>query len=121
MGVDPIPAASSAAVQDPPPLEPVADGVAFRGDGMWIWYVSKAEGATPRGSPPGPASAASRTVFIKSGDGDDTWSQFTPGLVGALKRGGLNVCAWQYVYGTDPAGEAKVRRAAAADAAPTAW
>ena len=75
-----IPATSSAAVQDPPPLEPVADGVAFRGDGMWIWYVSKADGRRPGADRrAGAQPRGIETVFIKSGDGADTWSQFTPG------------------------------------------
>lgn len=112
-----IPATSSAAVQDPPPLEPVADGVAFRGDGMWIWYVSKAEGGSPARIAARARKRGVETVFIKAGDGDDTWSQFTPELVGELKSRGLNVCAWQYVYGNDPAGEARVGAAAADDGA----
>ena len=56
-------------------------------------------------------------MFIKAGDGDDTWSQFTPELVGELKSRGLDVCAWQFVYGNDPAGEARVGAAAADDGA----
>ncbi len=112
-----IPAAGRAAVQDPPPLEPLADGAAFRGDGMWIWYVSKAEGGSPARIAARARKRGVETVFIKAGDGDDTWSQFTPGLVSELKARGLNVCAWQYVYGSDPAGEARVGAAAAGDGA----
>jgi peptidoglycan hydrolase-like protein with peptidoglycan-binding domain len=47
-----------------------------------------------------------RTLIIKSGDGTNYWSQFTRLLVRELRAGGLHVCAWQYVYGTDPVGEA---------------
>lgn len=110
-------APATAAVQQPPPAEPLADGAGFRGDGMWIWYVSKAEGGSAGRIATRARKRGVETVFIKAGDGDDTWSQFTPGLVTALKSRGLNVCAWQYVYGNDPAGEARVGAAAAADGA----
>lgn len=79
---------------------------------MWIWYVSKASGgrvsailATARRYHVG-------TVMIKAGDGSQRWSQFSPKLVSALHAGGLQVCAWQYVYGTYPMAEAKVGAAA---------
>ena len=112
------PAIADAARRQQPPTAPtVADGSAFRGDGMWIWYVSKAQGGDPARIAARARSRGIDTVYIKSGDADDNWSQFTPGLVAALKRGGLQVCAWQYVYGSDPVGEAKVGAAAAADGA----
>ena len=47
------------------------------------------------------------TVFVKSSDGAaNRWAQFSPELVAGLKAQGLRVCAWQFVYGNDPAGEA---------------
>jgi len=112
-----IPAQAPGAVQQPPPTEPAADGSAFRGDGMWIWYVSKVEGGSPAAIAARARKRGIDTVFIKAGDGDDSWSQFTPELVRGLKSRGLNVCAWQYVYGNDPAGEARIGAAAAADGA----
>ena len=46
-------------------------------------------------------------MFVKSSDGaGERWAQFNPALVAALHANGLRVCAWQYVYGADPAGEA---------------
>ena len=46
-------------------------------------------------------------MFVKSSDGaDDRWAQFNPALVAALHANGLRVCAWQFVYGNDPLGEA---------------
>ena len=111
------PAAGAAPQQQPPTAPTLADATAFRGDGMWIWYVSKAQGGNPARIAARARSRGVDTVFIKAGDGTDSWSQFTPGLVSALKRGGLHVCAWQYVYGSDPAGEARVGAAAAADGA----
>jgi hypothetical protein len=58
-----------------------------------------------------------RTLFIKSGDGTDMWSQFNPSLVSTLHANGLRVCAWQYVYGDHPVTEADVGAQAVADGA----
>ncbi|HKP89142.1 MAG TPA: peptidoglycan-binding domain-containing protein [Thermoleophilaceae bacterium] len=81
---------------------------AFDENGMWIWYVNDSSG----GSPSAIADRARRygvgTVFVKSGDGPRYWSQFSAGLIEALRSRGLNVCAWQYVYGDHPKDEAKV-------------
>ena len=78
------------------------------GNGMWIWYVSKSH----HGNPAAIAKRAKRsnisTVFIKSGDAGNTWSQFTPGLIAALHARGLRVCAWTFIYGTAPYSEANV-------------
>ena len=43
---------------------------------------------------------------------DGPWSQFSASNVAALKATGLRVCAWQFVYGTDPVGEAQAAAAA---------
>ena len=56
------------------------------------------------------------TVFVKSSDGASSrWAQFNPGFVAALHANGLSVCAWQFVYGNDPAGEAALGADAVAD------
>jgi hypothetical protein len=47
-----------------------------------------------------------RTVFVKAADGTNPWAQFSTTLIAALKAGGLKVCGWQYVYGSNPTGEA---------------
>ncbi len=87
---------------------PTVRNTPFDRHGMWVWYMSKSE----RGSVPAMIARAKRagigTVYIKSGDGGDLWSQFNRPLVRALKRGGLSVCAWQFVYGDRPAAEARV-------------
>ena len=79
---------------------------------MWIWYVSRTDG----GSVPAIAADARhlglRTLLIKSGDGGSYWSQFSHALVSRLHASGLRACAWQYVYGNDPAAEARVGAAA---------
>jgi hypothetical protein len=106
----PAPAATGGAGQ-------VEDGPAvsnspFDRHGMWIWYVERSNG----GSIPAILSQARRagigTVYVKAGDGTDVWSQFSRGLVRALHRGGLSVCAWQFVYGDSPVAEARVAAAA---------
>jgi hypothetical protein len=91
---------------------PVISNTPFDRQGMWIWYVERSNG----GSIPAIVAQAKRagigTVYVKAGDGSSVWSQFTTGLVQALHRGGLDVCAWQYVYGDNPVAEAHVGAAA---------
>jgi hypothetical protein len=57
------------------------------------------------------------TVLIKSGDGTGYWNQFSPSVVSGLHARGLNVCAWQFIYGRKPGKEAKVGAAAVANGA----
>lgn len=80
----------------------------FDGDGMWIWIVSRSHGGSPDAIAARAKASGIETVFVKSGDGTSNWSQFSPGFVSALKKRGLRVCAWQYVYGRRPAAEAAV-------------
>jgi peptidoglycan hydrolase-like protein with peptidoglycan-binding domain len=84
----------------------------FDRQGMWIWYVSRSDG----GDVSRIVARANRygigTLYIKAGDAGTTWSQFNPSLVEALHQGGLDVCAWQFVYGDRPVAEAKVGAAA---------
>src|SRR5256714_3697909 len=75
---------------------------------MWIWYVNKSSGGDPQAIVAQAQAHDVSTVFVKSGDGTTYWSQFNAQLVSALKAGGVHVCAWQYVYGTNPSGEAAV-------------
>src|SRR5207342_1808947 len=57
------------------------------------------------------------TVYVKAGDGGTVWSQFSTSLVSALHAGGIDVCAWQFVYGDNPVAEARVGAAAVAKGA----
>ncbi|HEY2398690.1 MAG TPA: peptidoglycan-binding domain-containing protein [Solirubrobacteraceae bacterium] len=93
-------------------------GTAFDGQGMWIWYMSQSNG----GSVPAIAARAHAsgvtTLFIKSSDGSHNyWSQFSPQLIAELHANGLKACAWQYVYGSNPAGEAELGARAVANGA----
>ncbi|HEY5977977.1 MAG TPA: peptidoglycan-binding domain-containing protein [Solirubrobacterales bacterium] len=95
--------------EPPPPEEAEPAGLTpFDRQGMWIWYIDKSDG----GSIPRIIARAKRygigTLYVKAGDANDTWSQFNPALVDQLHRGGLEVCSWQFVYGDNPIGEAKV-------------
>ncbi len=96
---------------------PAVRNTPFDRQGMWVWYVERSHG----GSVPAIVSQAKRagigTVYVKAGDGGDVWSQFSRGLVRALHRGGLSVCAWQFVYGDRPVAEARVAAAAIAKGA----
>lgn len=85
---------------------------AFDDSGMWIWYLSKSEGGSPTAIAAQAARHGVRTVFVKSADGSNVWSQFSSTAVAALKATGLRVCGWQFVYGRDPIGEAHAAAAA---------
>lgn len=104
----------------PPPTSTAtsASGTAFAGQGMWIWYMSASNGGNVASIVAQAHAAGVTTLFIKSSDGSSNyWSQFSPQLVAELHAGGLRACAWQYVYGTDPTGEAELGARAAANGA----
>jgi len=99
------------------PTGPSGAGTALEGQGMWIWELGKSDaGSVPAIIAQAKASDVS-TLFIKSSDGTSFWSQFTPQLVAELHAAGLKACAWQYVYGTHPGGEAAAGAQAVADGA----
>ncbi|MGO9489547.1 MAG: peptidoglycan-binding domain-containing protein [Solirubrobacteraceae bacterium] len=112
------------ALHPPPPkitVPAVAGGTgaaALEGQGMWIWYVSASSGGSVAAIVAQAHAAGVTTVFVKSSDGSSNyWSQFSPQLVAELHANGLKVCAWQYVYGTDPEGEAALGAEAVANGA----
>jgi hypothetical protein len=80
----------------------------FARQGMWIWYVTRSNGGKPASIVARARRSGVGTVYIKAGDGSDSWSQFSTSLVSRLHQGGLKVCAWQFVYGDHPAAEARV-------------
>jgi hypothetical protein len=84
----------------------------FDRQGMWIWYVERSDGGSVERIVAHAKRAGIGTLYIKEGDGGEVWSQFNKTLVGALHRSGLDVCAWQFVYGDSPVDEAKVGAAA---------
>ena len=102
----------------PAPLTPAVSGTAFDGQGMWIWYVSRSSGGEVAAIVARARASRVTTVLIKSSDGSTNyWSQFSPSLVSELHASGVKVCAWQYVYGSNPAGEAHLGAEAVANGA----
>ncbi|HEY2767569.1 MAG TPA: peptidoglycan-binding domain-containing protein [Solirubrobacteraceae bacterium] len=95
-----------------------ASGTAFAGQGMWIWYMSASNGGSVASIVAQAHAAGVSTLFVKSSDGSTNyWSQFSAQLVAELHANGLHACAWQYVYGTNPTGEAELGARAAATGA----
>jgi peptidoglycan hydrolase-like protein with peptidoglycan-binding domain len=100
------------------PTAVAASGTAFEGQGMWIWYLSASDGGNLASIVAQAHAAGVTTLFVKSSDGSTNyWSQFSPELVAQLHANGLKVCAWQFVYGTNPAGEANLGAEAVANGA----
>jgi hypothetical protein len=91
---------------------PVLSDTPFDRQGMWIWYVEHSNGGSIPAIVAQAKAAGIGTVYVKAGDGGSVWSQFSTALVKALHRGGLDVCAWQFVYGDNPVAEARVGAAA---------
>jgi Putative peptidoglycan binding domain len=87
------------------------------GNGMWIWYLSHSSHGRLGAIAKKARGHGINTVFIKSGDGTSYWSQFSPSVVSGLHARGLNVCAWQFIYGRKPGKEARVGAAAVANGA----
>ena len=104
------------APRPPTDVPPPPSGTAFDGNGMWIWYVNKANGGDLAAIAKQAKAHGITTVFVKSGDGGSYWSQFNPALVDSLHGAGLRVCAWQYVYGKSPSAEAAVAARGVKDA-----
>ncbi|MFN8133140.1 MAG: peptidoglycan-binding protein [Solirubrobacteraceae bacterium] len=104
--VDPVPGATV-----PTPTTPTGGGdgtiaAPFRGNGMWIWQIPKANGGNVDAITAQARKAGVRTLFIKSADGTGRWQQFSPQMVQAFHARGLKVCGWHYVYGASPKAEA---------------
>jgi Putative peptidoglycan binding domain len=94
-----------------------ASGDPFARQGMWIWYVSRSSGGKLASIIGRARRSDIGTVYVKAGDGSDSWGQFSRYLVSRLHQGGIDVCAWQFVYGDHPAAEARVGAAAVAKGA----
>ena len=79
----------------------------FAGTALWIAQVAQVPGQTsPQQLAVQSSTAGIHTLYVKGADGSTPDPQFTPALVGALRMGGISVCAWTFAYGLDPVGEA---------------
>ncbi len=87
---------------------PKAAASPFDHHGMWIWYIDSSEGGDVAKIIKRAKKARVKTLYVKSGDGTDAWSQFNKLVIRRFQRAGLDVCGWQYVYGRAPAREAKI-------------
>ncbi len=109
-------AAKSTATRKGPKAR-VAASDPFGTRGMWIWILHDSNG----GNVSSIISKAHRygigTLYIKSSDGNTRLSQFNRGLVSTLEAQGINVCAWQFVYGNHPTQEAQLGANAVNDGA----
>jgi len=105
-------ATAVAAIGVPASAGAQTSGSPLDGNGMWIWYVSQS-GGTAAAIAAQAKTYGINVVLVKSADGTNQWSQFTPDLVNQLHAAGIRVCGWQYVYGTNPAGEAAAGGSAA--------
>ena len=89
----------------------------FSAHAMWIWEMPD----TDKGNVAEIISQAKAdhigTLIIKGADGTTSWSQFNKPLVQEIHAAGLQVCDWQYIYGVNPATEAKVGALAKTDGA----
>src|ERR1700722_11077223 len=99
----------------PPPSPPGSDPL--KGRGMWIWELTSSNNGSVSSIAATARQYGVSTVIVKSSDGTGMWSQFTPQLIHAMHADGIKVCAWQYVYGTDPVGEATAGATAVRDGA----
>jgi putative peptidoglycan binding protein len=79
----------------------------LRGNGMWIWYLNKSSHGNVKRIAKKAHHHHIRTVYVKSSDSKNAWSQFSHRLVHRLHAHHLKVCAWQFVYGTYPKPEAR--------------
>jgi peptidoglycan hydrolase-like protein with peptidoglycan-binding domain len=114
------PAPPKPAVPAPAPtsVASTANGTALASQGMWIWYLSASNGGNVASIVAQAKAAGVGTLLIKSSDGSTNyWSQFGKKLVEEVHAQGLKVCAWQYVYGTNPVGEAELGAKAVAEGA----
>jgi Putative peptidoglycan binding domain len=93
-------------------VQPITGPSAFDGNGMWIWYLARSHSGSASRIAEQAQEHGVRTIFVKSADADDVWSQFNATAVAELKATGLKVCGWQFVYGNDPIGEAEAAAAA---------
>ncbi|HEY1566978.1 MAG TPA: peptidoglycan-binding protein [Solirubrobacteraceae bacterium] len=89
----------------------------LNGRAMWIWEMPQSDGGSLTSLIADARRFGVSTLIVKSSDGTDMWSQFTPQLVSALHANGIKVCAWQYVYGNAPVTEAYKGAAAVHDGA----
>lgn len=89
--------------------------MSLQGKGYFIWKLPKCENANPTAIAKLARSANLTHVLIKIADGifkynvdKATLYDYVPPVVSELKRHGIQVWGWHYIYGMDPQGEARI-------------
>ncbi len=87
----------------------------LKGKGFFIWKIHDCEGSSPKGIAEAAQAAGLTHVLIKVADGNypfnidlKTKVDLVPPVVEALRALGIAVWGWQYIYGYDPSGEARI-------------
>jgi hypothetical protein len=87
----------------------------FRGKGFFTWKLTQAEGGYPTLIAATAKSAGLSHVMIKIADGEVPYlgeygnpKDYVTPTVEALRREGIQVWGWHYVYGDDPISEADI-------------
>jgi hypothetical protein len=84
---------------------------------MWIWQLPRSDGGDLDAIAARAHATGITTVFVKAADDVTPLDQFNELLVGGLHARGLRACAWQFVSGAEPEGEAQLGAAAVAKGA----
>jgi hypothetical protein len=79
----------------------------FRGTSLWVDEATSTQALAGQAG-----EARAGTLIVKAAEGTTPEPQFTAALVEQLHGQGLTVCAWVFVYGLDPQGEAQAALAA---------
>ncbi|MGH2852500.1 MAG: peptidoglycan-binding domain-containing protein [Solirubrobacteraceae bacterium] len=85
---------------------------AIEGRAVWIFDLAGSAGGSAGAIAAQARTAGVRSVFVKAADGASLLRQYSAAVVSDLRADGLNVCAWQFVYGRHPAAEAAAAVAA---------
>jgi len=88
-----------------------AAATTLSGDAIWTARPSAA--TEPNALAAEVAAAGLHRVFVKAAEGTTLEPGFTAPFVAAIRAHGIEVCAWVFVYGAEPAGEAAAAVAAA--------
>jgi LysM repeat protein len=83
---------------------------ALAGKWVWVWNWRRCDGGDPAKVAARLRAAGCRGALIKAHDGPRWFDQGRPWreIAAALKAEGLAIGGWAYLYGRDPAGEARL-------------